>query len=815
MTIIVLIFIYNDTYNLRGVFMEKSIIQSFGKVIVPKKEKNARADYYSVSESLKLFIFCIAGFLCGRNALFSVFNPMGTAYLSTFFSEGTSFYFVLLSTFLGFFLGDGKILSFKYVLCFILSLGANIIFGGRGKKLPLWGKAFLGSSSLFISAVIYSVLNGGSKYLLVMAAIEGILVLAATFVLGKGISVLNKDMKRKVLTNEEIISIAVLLAASVSGLGNLSLGPINVKIAAVTLIILICAFRGGAAVGAAAGSLMGFMLMITDGGSAGLFCVLSISGLFCGIMKDMGRLLTFLSFLTGAVIVSFYLEKDLLSSSLVLGTAFAGGFFFLLPKRFFGILNTFSCSQKIQTENDYFLKMKEMTVSKIFEVSKAFNSLGKVFKKDSQQRSNLTQKEVSKLIDEVAAKVCKNCGLCTYCWETDFYNTYQTIFSALNFCEKKGKINMKDISDEFKNNCTKVEEFLDAVNRTYEIYKSNMLWENKLQESRELVSQQLFAVSEIMRSISKEIDSKIMFNEELETILREEFKMRQIDISKISVLANEKGCSEVILSHQGCFGKKDCINLIIPVVNNVLGKKMRKQKSGCVTNKDGECVLRLQEETRFKLTTGVAMASKDESLVSGDSHTFMELSDGNYLLALSDGMGSGKPANRESTATIELLEQFMECGFEKDLAVKLINSVLILKSADESFSTLDICSVNLYSGHAEFIKIGAASAFLIRNNSVSIIRSSTLPVGVINNVEVEKNDMLLKNGDIIILATDGVSDIIENKEQNGKWLEEIFLELRSRNPQDIAEYILMKAKKENKNEPQDDMTVLAARFWEK
>ena len=161
------------------------------------------------------------------------------------------------------------------------------------------------------------------------------------------------------------------------------------------------------------------------------------------------------------------------------------------------------------------------------------------------------------------------------------------------------------------------------------------------------------------------------------------------------------------------------------------------------------------------------------------------------------------------------MEQFVESGFAKDVAIKLINSVLLLKSEKTSFSTLDICSVDLYSGRAEFIKIGAASAFVIRDGEVRGIQSSSLPVGILESVDVEKSEMSLKDGDIILMASDGVMDVLDPGCDEEDWVREKFQSLNSMNPQDIADYFLIEARKKAGEPIRDDMTVLAARIWER
>ena len=191
----------------------------------------------------------------------------------------------------------------------------------------------------------------------------------------------------------------------------------------------------------------------------------------------------------------------------------------------------------------------------------------------------------------------------------------------------------------------------------------------------------------------------------------------------------------------------------------------------------------------------------------------METASGISVIALSDGMGSGIVAREESKSAIELLEQFIEAGFEKELAINMINSVLLMRSAEEKFATLDICTVNLYTAKAEFMKMGAAAAYILRDGKIMAIRSETLPVGILQHVSMEKNDMILKHNDMVLLMTDGIMEAVA-EEDDVAWLSSLFETFYSSNPQDVADYILQEAQKKAEQGKKDDMTVIAGRFWE-
>ncbi|MDE6182564.1 MAG: SpoIIE family protein phosphatase, partial [Eubacteriales bacterium] len=406
-------------------------------------------------------------------------------------------------------------------------------------------------------------------------------------------------------------------------------------------------------------------------------------------------------------------------------------------------------------------KLKSVTTTKLTTYADSFEKLSKTFSSLSERKTNLDQIDISNLIDDVVSKVCVKCSLKDNCWEKNFYNSYQSIFSLLNNQENTGNFNRTNIPVDFLRRCVNTSQFIDVLNKTIEIYKINLMWKNKLIESRQLVGQQLTGVSNIMKELSLELCKDINFNETLSAKIKQALNINKIDTKEVIITENSNGKTEVLLKVAPCYVPNKCSKTILPIVNEILGKKMCKDCYECIVKKENNnsiCSIRLIEEKKFRIKSTTVSSHKHTSLESGDSHSSINLPDGKYLLAISDGMGSGAKAKAESSATIELLEDFLSAGFSNELTLNMINSVLFLKSSKESFATLDMCIIDLYTGMAEFIKIGAVSTFLIRKGKVEVLKSSSLPVGILNNLEPEIKTKKLHNEDIIIMVSDGVTD---------------------------------------------------------
>ena len=220
------------------------------------------------------------------------------------------------------------------------------------------------------------------------------------------------------------------------------------------------------------------------------------------------------------------------------------------------------------------------------------------------------------------------------------------------------------------------------------------------------------------------------------------------------------------------------------------------------------------EKTNFEVVYGMERCVGDYQQISGDSFSFLQREDGQFLASLSDGMGTGLNAYQESERVVDLLEQFLEAGFSKETAVKMINSALVLRTDGKTFSTIVISSIDLYSGVCEFLKIGAATSFIRRGSWVETITSTSLPAGIFQKTDFEKTCRKLYDGDMVVMVTDGVLDVLPVEHQE-KLMKDIILEHPTNNPKELADYIISRVRQYKNGRFCDDMTVLVIGIWKR
>lgn len=199
--------------------------------------------------------------------------------------------------------------------------------------------------------------------------------------------------------------------------------------------------------------------------------------------------------------------------------------------------------------------------------------------------------------------------------------------------------------------------------------------------------------------------------------------------------------------------------------------------------------------------------------ISGDSQISFEISFSKVAIVLSDGMGVGAKAQRESSVALRLLEGMVKAGYELSTAVSFINRLLLMRNQDEMFVTIDLVVVDLFTGLLEFVKVGAAPSFIKRGREVEMVHNRTLPVGVLEQVEVEADRRTLREGELLIMATDGVLEAPRHLARKEEWMCWHLRRLEEDDdPAALAERILYDSIEMAGGRVDDDMMVVVARL---
>lgn len=222
--------------------------------------------------------------------------------------------------------------------------------------------------------------------------------------------------------------------------------------------------------------------------------------------------------------------------------------------------------------------------------------------------------------------------------------------------------------------------------------------------------------------------------------------------------------------------------------------------------------LYFEEEPVFCCMTAAATAVKENETVSGDCYSFFEEDDA-VTMILSDGVGSGECAAKDSSRIVDLTEQILDAGLGEKMAVQMLNGMVGTEGDETHMATLDVCRVDLMTGECALIKAGAASTFIKRGDQVERVSSDTLPLGMMAEDEEKETRRQLKDGDMIILVSDGVTQDWPCGDGDFFLAQQIG-KISVSSPVDMANLLLRYVIGQCQGKIRDDMTVLVTGIWE-
>ena len=381
----------------------------------------------------------------------------------------------------------------------------------------------------------------------------------------------------------------------------------------------------------------------------------------------------------------------------------------------------------------------------------------------------------------------------------------------LNYAES-----FRDLADLFEGE----ETGFDQKDKPNTDDRQGYLWQRKLQENQGLLAEHLKEMAHIMAEVAKETYTYRPMGErrfkQMSKLLRES----GILLKNFFELEHEDGHTEISLTMKIVsekyirLGEADHISVedVADYISVAMNIRLRASKNTPMYLAPEWNTYYFMEEPRYHLLTGAAKAVKEAEKVSGDNYSFYEGEDGKMTIILSDGMGSGEKACRDSERVVELTERFLEAGFRKEAAMQMINGALTASGQEENMSTLDICDINLYTGECEFIKAGAVCTYIKRGQLVDRLSAQNFPLGVFGQLEPEVLYRTLQSGDYVIMMSDGILDAL-SRGIGEEVLPEIIGKMDYSNPSEIANQILTYCLRQSKGQIRDDMTVLVIGVW--
>ena len=785
------------------------------------------------------FLISMVG-LSSENVIFSIV-PFGLSFIAAALSNGQAVGIMYVLSLIGTFIKFG---TNSFLTYFITSLVFFVLVLLIRPKLQdnVNEKKKIGMH-LFFSVLLVQIVPVFFRTFIVYDALISIMLAITTYIFYKifvsSILMIKEFDSKRAFTIEEVMGTSLLLAITISSFGKLSIFGFSIKNVLSILIVLILGWKNGVLVGATGGITIGVVLGIIGGSEPLMIAVYAVSGMVAGLLNKFGRIGVVVGFIIGNVIIAYAANGNSIPLIMFQEVLIASIGLLAVPKNIeINIEDLYGKTKLLPETTGRNLEENQDTIYKLNSISDAIFDMAESYQEAAatiltdeelkmQEKSNIEifLDEFRQNLDGLEDNMLYE-DMCNPSDELmeDIFNVLleKDVISEKDFVNILAKHNNYIVGFENTNNQAKedVYRIVKAINYSYRTCRINFIWKKKMDESKKNVSSQLKGVSEAISKMAGEIEQK---EEDIFADKKEEIKkileQKDITITDINIKQEKSGRYIVDVYTNICDeieGTKCNIKKICKILTKVFNEPivMQNQECGLRMQKD-MCKFTYISDDKFTAQIGIAKSTKAGSPVSGDSNLHIKLNDGKYLLAISDGMGSGPEAMKSSKIAIKMLERLLTAGFDKDVSLKLINSTLVANTKEDMYATLDIEILDLFNGNMEFIKNSACPTYVKRNGEVQLLKSVALPTGILNNVDLVVYDYDLQDGDILVMCSDGIID--SNKEYLNKqvWLKYLLEDIESTDAQKIADIIIGEAIDNDFGVQKDDMTVMVAKIKKK
>ncbi len=734
-----------------------------------------------------------AGFMMGEGRILGNLVPAPAALLAVTGVHGLPVLPVAIGVVAGM-LAPGDLAPAALLPVLSLVVAWTVLRSGRRTVDPTWGCVML-----LLARMTALPFFRWTPYAMMQFLMETVLAVVM-YVAAHG-SMLAWQRGRLFSGGGETVCLVLVAGMALGGLPSASVPWVQgVVLFLASVAILGAAMIGGALASTACAVALGGMLWLMEGLDAVTAACLGICGLVSGGLRMGKKYLVGAGFLLGSCVLGLALGFPMATviPYPALGAALA--VLLAVPQRLWEAWSRPELAGPIAASARIGADIQEIAVERMDQFAACFREMAAAFHGMSEGDPRDRQKQMAEILQDVAEHVCGDCLQKDRCWKQNFFGTYRAFLSALSAQESSREASDEGFGADFAQNCPRAAAISERLQQAALTQRMRASYDRRIEEGKSLVGRQLAGVCSVMEELADAMDLDLRLQEEQGELVSSLLMDQGIYPEQVLVRQDVFGRLAVQLRVPSCGGKRICRGRLQRILSRALGRAMRLSPECACGN--GACVLRYEQVRQVSVRCAIEQASAGEE-VCGDAYASIPLGEQQHMLAISDGMGVGIAAAMESTATLRLLQSFYQAGFHEDVIFHTINQLLLLRSQEEMYATVDLCLLDLVEGRARFVKIGAAPTYILRGSEVMVVHTPTLPMGILEDVTPATVVRNLEDGDIVVMVSDGVAG-------DGEWVEGILPRLKGLSIEAMAARLLQRA--QDLGLPEDDRTVMVAQM---
>ncbi|MBR6902788.1 MAG: SpoIIE family protein phosphatase [Clostridia bacterium] len=733
----------------------------------------------------------LTGFILCRTVFGEKYMPFGIAFAAGCPAEYMAS--AAIGVFLGYFIPAISVSGFRYIAAALAVFAVRfmLLFSKRLVTNPLFA-ALLSALSLGITgAVSYSGIKTDVLFLfleaLVCAALSAVISRTSRFI----------GRLQRGLTGEELGCLLVVISMFLAGLYRVSVFSVSFS-AVLSVALILCSLKYGGFLAGTVSSIAVSLLLFFAGRSPQFCFIYTVAALCSGLVLSYGKYIMLCSFFLCSVVLAVIQDISDFTAPFIAEILLGCILFALLPKNAGIVLGKiFTCYPQISVNND----LNKAVTLRLKEAAVGLKDVKVTVDEVAARLDSINTPSFQSVLDKTEDSACSGCKLKNICWEAKRADTVDSMFGIIKQIKIGGAVTEKTLPADFRARCLRPDSFCEAINSTYKKYSSAAAANSRIGQIRRAVTDQFDGISGMLSELSEEFSSGTNFDNAAALTAVTALKNIGIQATECSAPVDKYGRMTINMKlkkqNDTVLNKRDIMKVLSLSCEQDFDVPVIKKTSG-------ETFINISERPKYKVDFGVCQKSAEQGDMCGDAYSGFSDGQGHFIILLSDGMGTGGRAAVDSAMASGLMSRLIKSGFGFDCALRILNSSMLFKSADESLATMDIASVDLFTGAVELYKAGAAPTLVRRSGRTGKATSTSMPVGILTEVSFDRAGIKLHTGDILVLLSDGA--VFDGTD----WIRAEIERFSLGSAQDLAERLCVCAESRRQDGHADDITVLTA-----
>lgn len=529
-----------------------------------------------------------------------------------------------------------------------------------------------------------------------------------------------------------------------------------------------------------------YWLLLNESGLMGEVESLFICLAVFFLVKAKSRLAFVLTFLFSHLVMPFFVQEGLWV--IAVEVMLTGFLFMLIPQKIYASWRyRLNGDSPLATQIGGLISYQRKMSRQLETFSDLFLRIATSFEEENLETN------AALYVGNMYEQVCSTCLNCDQCYnrETGDHRLVKLIRKGVI----QGLTNQE--TRYVERYCLKMAEYKKALREQHKLYLHQAEMNEEYHQLKHHLYGQLSLVGKLLERFSKHVDCSDLESEENIRDLLEGYHYLVPYIHK-DYLSRDDYCLDIGMME---VNKHEVYDVVIPVLERYLNTPLNVIKMETSGRQLGYMRLVLSNHQNYQLVYGVQQLSKDAASC-GDSYLCFHFKQFT-LMALSDGMGYGPKAHKESELTLDVFSRLLKSGIGLEESIQTINSLLKIKNRIEMFTTLDLLMFNTRDASVTFLKNGATASYVYHYNQLDKVQTRALPIGIVSKVDTHTEKYQCSDGDLLFMFSDGLEEGIEEV------IEQCLREVGDRHPQLIADTIMNTFIDQGKVD--DDATIIVVR----